>query len=111
MYLEQTKRIFKRKLWLDKILGGLETEDGVHIVDDTLNKLQTTLDTINKYDSIQLWLGIVDNERITAARLLYHMQKTDIPIFKVNFSKATFENKIGRIVRPIALHQISASDA
>lgn len=109
--LAQTERILKRKQWIDRTLGNFKTEDGVHIVDDTLNKLQATLNNIKSYDRVQLWLGNVDNEKITAARLLYHLRQINIPLFIVDFSKVTFENKIGRILTPIALHQINIKEA
>ena len=104
--LNRSLHVTQRKKWLDKVIGPFYLDDNVHFIDDNINSLKKLIKSIDSYNSIYLWLGNVDNEKLTAAWLLYHLQLSDIPVFKVNFDRIVYKNKTGNMVKGSSLSMI-----
>lgn len=93
--LDDQERINSRKEWLQKSLGSIESEKEQNFIDDNLALLKSLIDSANKYEKIYLWLGDEANEKLTTARLLFYLQNTSTPIYKLNFNKMEFKNLKG----------------
>lgn len=93
--LDNIDAIEARKEWIENIYGTIELEDKSNWIENNLNRIKTLLQTANDYKCIYLWLGDNSDEKITAARLLYHLQDLPLPIYKLNFSKMDFRNDQG----------------
>jgi len=104
--LDRPLHVTQRKNWLDNVIGPFYLDDNVHFIDDNINSLKKLIKSIDSYNSIYLWLGNVDNEKLTASWLLYHLQLSDIPVFKVNFDRIAYKNKSGNMVKGYSLSRI-----
>ncbi|MBD1433668.1 DUF1835 domain-containing protein [Sphingobacterium sp. DN00404] len=93
--LEDTETIKRRKLWMKDVFGSIQLEGGSTFIDDDLNLLTRLMNNAVDFNAIYLWLGDEADEKITAARLLYHLQGQLIPIYKLNFDKMEFRNEKG----------------
>lgn len=87
--------IENRKRWFQKLFGSIPSEGEDSFIDDDLNLLKKLIDTSNRYENIYLWLGGEANEKITTARLLFHLQGISVPMYRLNFDKMEFRNKEG----------------
>lgn len=99
---EDISRINSRKLWLASILDNYE-ESNIFSIEADHNSIQNILTNKDAYSKVYIWLGSHTNERIAAARLLFHIKKLSIPIFKLDFSKGKFKNVNGA---PIILNSL-----
>ncbi|MFD2556063.1 DUF1835 domain-containing protein [Sphingobacterium tabacisoli] len=104
--LNRPLHVSQRKEWLDNTIGSSNIDDNVHFVDDNVNSLKKLIESIDSYNRICLWLGNIDNEQLTASWLLYHLQLSDIPVFKVNFDRIVYKNRIGNMVKASSLRLI-----
>lgn len=93
--LDHVDAIENRKRWLQKVFGSIQSEGDSNFIDDELNGLRELIDRSNTYEKIYLWLGDEANEKITIARLLFHLHEASIPIYKLNFDKMEFRNEKG----------------
>lgn len=97
-------RIEARKLGLATILNQIDDiEVGIYSIEANHNSIQNIIANQHVYNKIYLWLGPHTDEKITAARLLFHIEKLNIPIFKLDFSKGNFKKVNGD---PMALNSL-----
>lgn len=102
--IDSTARIEARKLGLARILNLNDgAEDDIFSIAANHNSIQSILANQHDYNKIYLWLGPHTDEMITAARLLFHIEKLNIPIFKLDFSQGNFKNSKGA---PIVLNSL-----
>jgi len=93
--LNDVQAIENRKRWLENIFGSIQSEGDNNFIDDELNLWAKLIDSVDDFNAIYLWLGDESNEKITTARLLYHLRASTIPIYRLNFDKMEFWNEKG----------------
>ncbi|WP_140938597.1 DUF1835 domain-containing protein [Sphingobacterium lumbrici] len=108
--LDDVEAIENRKRWLQNVFGSIQSEGGSNFIDDNLSLLRELIDTSNTYEKIYLWVGDEADEKITTARLLFHLQDLSIPIYRLNFDKMEFQNEKGVKLYPTSLQVMRVED-
>lgn len=94
--LDDVEAIQKRKAWLQRLFGSIQSEGDNNFIDDDLKLLERIVATVNDFNNIYLWLGEEANEKLTTARLLYHLQGLTIPVYRLRFDQMQFLDENGK---------------
>lgn len=79
-----------------KGIGSIHSAGANNFIDDDLKLLERIVATVNDFKNIYLWLGEEASEKLTTARLLYHLQELTIPVYRLRFDQMQFLNEKGK---------------
>ncbi len=81
--------IQKRIDWLQKIFGDNPNPP----VEQDLNSIEKIVNDADNINELFIWTGNCASEKISTARLIYHLLKLDKPIFIANFNTPVRSNQ------------------